>query len=416
MTILGDILSTLFERSATEYPYSQKHDGSVEKLCHALLTQQGEVLGISIAGKILAAYDQLNDIKKVKFFQFLLIKMDIDIDGVQNALTLYQNNRSTKYLTNYLKVSETKRRELLRRLNQGVSSTSRLVSMRKDLIRLAVENPELKRVDLDFQQLFRSWFNNGFLVLRPISWASPAGILEKIIAYEAVHAIDSWEELRRRLEPADRRCFAFFHPAMPDEPLIFVEVALMENIPVSIQTVLAESRDIISAQKTKTAVFYLISNCQKGLSGVSFGNALIKNVVAQLSHEIPNLKTFVTISPIPKLAFWAKENGHDLSEFSNYELLKITAKYLLEEKDKNNIVFDPVAKFHLNNGAYIHAIHTNADNSPRGLKQSFGTMVNYVYDLRSVSQNHEQFAINGQIVSSKAVKVLAKSKRKKERT
>ena len=182
--------------------------------------------------------------------------MDIDIDGVQNALILYQKNRSTKNLTKYLNMSETKRRELLRRLNQGVGSTSRLVSMRKDLIRLAVKNPELKRADLDFKQLFRSWFNNGFLVLRPISWARPARILEKIIAYEAVHAIDSWEELRRRLEPADRRCFAYFHPAMPDEPLIFVEVALMVDIPISIQTVLAENRDIIPAHKAKTAVFY----------------------------------------------------------------------------------------------------------------------------------------------------------------
>ena len=415
MTILGDILSNLFERSATEYPYSHKNDGSVEKLCHTLLSQQGEVLGVSIASKILAKYDQMDDINKIEFFQFLLIHMDIDIDGVQNALILYQKNRSTKNLTKYLNMSETKRRELLRRLNQGVGSTSRLVSMRKDLIRLAVENPELKRADLDFKQLFRSWFNNGFLVLRPISWASPAGILEKIIAYEAVHAIDSWEELRRRLEPADRRCFAYFHPAMPDEPLIFVEVALMVDIPISIQTVLAENRDIIPAHKAKTAVFYSISNCQKGLSGVSFGNALIKNVAAQLSKEIPNLTTFVTISPIPKLAFWAKKKGYDLSEVFNDELLKITAQYLLEEKDKDNIVFDPVARFHLNNGAYIHAIHAKADTSPRGLKQSFGTMVNYVYDLRAVSLNHEKFAIKGQIVSSKAVKALAKSKRKKEK-
>ena len=202
---------------------------------------------------------------------------------------------------------------------------------------------------------------------------------------------------------------------MPDEPLIFVEVALMVDIPISIQTVLAENRDIIPAHKAKTAVFYSISNCQKGLSGVSFGNALIKNVAAQLSKEIPNLTTFVTISPIPKLAFWAKKKGHDLSEVFNDELLKITAQYLLEEKDKDNIVFDPVARFHLNNGAYIHAIHAKADTSPRGLKQSFGTMVNYVYDLRAVSLNHEKFAIKGQIVSSKAVKALAKSNRKKEK-
>ena len=413
MTILGDILSTLFERRATAHDYSEKDDGPVTELCRTLMAPQGEVIGIPIAGKILAAYDQMDDSQKIEFFTFLLVEMDVDIPAIQKSLDTYHIMRNSENLTNYLAISETKRRELFRRLNQGVGSTKRLVAMRKDLMRLAKSEPSLKSVDLDFQQLFRSWFNNGFLVLRPISWASPADILEKIIAYEAVHAIDSWDDLRRRLEPTDRRCFAYFHPAMPDEPLIFVEVALTESIPNSIQSVLAETRDIISPEQAKTAVFYSISNCQTGLAGISFGNALIKNVVAHLAHEIPNLMTFVTLSPIPKLASWATSEEHKTENLSDDELRKLAAKYLLEAKRPNKMPIDPVARFHLNNGAFVHAIHAGADTSPSGLKQSFGAMVNYMYDLNAVSQNHERFAMQGQVVSSKAVKALAKSKPKK---
>jgi malonyl-CoA decarboxylase len=265
-------------------------------------------------------------------------------------------------------------------------------------------------VDLDFQQLFRSWFNNGFLVLRPISWASPADILEKIIAYEAVHAIDTWEELRRRLEPSDRRCFAYFHPSMPDEPLIFVEVALMEVVPNSIQSVLAETRDIIPFESAKTAVFYSISNCQKGLAGISFGNALIKNVAAELAREIPNIKTFVTLSPMPKFASWASEEGHNGDQISEENLRKLAAKYLINAKRPDGMPVDPVARFHLNNGALVHAVHTSADTSSQGQKQSFGVMVNYAYELKNASKNHENFAANANIAAAKTVKALAKSK------
>jgi malonyl-CoA decarboxylase len=415
MTILGDILSTLFERRATPHDYSEKNDGPVTELCHTLMSPQGEVIGIPIAGKVLAAYDQMDDAQKVGFFTFLLTEMDVDISAIQETLKTYEDTRNTQNLTKYLALSETKRRELFRRLNQGVGSTKRLVAMRMDLMRLAKTEPKLKSVDLDFQQLFRSWFNNGFLVLRPISWASPAEILEKIIAYEAVHAIDSWDELRRRLEPTDRRCFAYFHPAMPDEPLIFVEVALTKTVPDSIQGVLAETRDVILAEQANTAVFYSISNCQQGLAGISFGNALIKNVAGQLAHEIPNLTTFVTLSPIPKLASWRAEQGHLPENMSDDELRKLAAQYLLEAKRPDNMPIDPVARFHLNNGAFVHAIHAEADTSASGQKQSFGAMVNYMYDLSAVSENHELFAMQGQVVSSKAVKALAKSKPKKSK-
>lgn len=408
MTILGDILSTLFERRATAHAYSAKEDGPVPDLCHKLLTKQGEVTGVSMSGKILAAFDDMDDKAKVAFFRFLLTDLDIDIEAVETALADYKIDRSSKNLTQYLNKSETKRRELLRRLNQGAGATSRLVKMRTDLLRLAKSNPDLKGVDLDFQKLFRSWFNNGFLVLRPISWASPAEILEKIIAYEAVHAINSWDELRLRLEPADRRCFAYFHPAMPDEPLIFVEVALTTEVSNSIQSVLTETRDIMQPDQAKTAVFYSISNCQQGLAGISFGNALIKNVVAELAHELPNLSTFVTLSPIPRLAAWAKDEKLATDKKSDDEMRAMAANYLLNAKRPNGMPYDPVAGFHLNNGAFVHAIHAGADTSPHGSKQSFGTMVNYMYDLSAISQNHEQFATKSKVVASKAVTALAK--------
>ena len=410
MTILGDLLSTLFERRLTPYAYSEKADGPIEELCHELLSQKGNILGLTIAGKILASYDQMSDPKKIAFFNFLVTEMDINIDEIQARLSAYDVDRSRDNLTKYLSSSETKRRELFRRLNQDASATGRLVAMREDLMRLAKSKPELQTVDLDFQQLFRSWFNNGFLVLRPISWASPADILEKIIAYEAVHAIDTWEELRRRLEPSDRRCFAYFHPSMPDEPLIFVEVALMEVVPNSIQSVLAETRDIIPFESAKTAVFYSISNCQKGLAGISFGNALIKNVAAELAREIPNIKTFVTLSPMPKFASSASEEGHNGDQISEENLRKLAAKYLINAKQPDGMPVDPVARFHLNNGALVHAVHTSADTSPQGQKQSFGVMVNYAYELKNASKNHENFAANANIAAAKTVKALAKSK------
>src|SRR6056297_2602739 len=210
--------------------------------------------------------------------------------------------RSTPTAVTYkrlMQAGEPKRQEVIRRLNKVPGATGALVEMRADLLRHLHEAPEIGVLDLDFKHLFKSWFNRGFLVLRPISWESPAAILEKIIAYEAVHAIDSWQSLRARLEPRDRRCFAFFHPAMPDEPLIFVEVALTRGVPGSIQGLLAEPREPLPAAEADTAVFYSISNCQPGLAGISFGNSLIKQVVEDLSRELKGLKTFVTLSPIP---------------------------------------------------------------------------------------------------------------------
>jgi malonyl-CoA decarboxylase len=279
--------------------------------------------------------------------------------------------------------------------------------MREDLLQFVQGDDALQALDLDFRHLFASWFNRGFLVLRPISWESPAQFLEKIIAYEAVHAINSWEDLRRRLEPGDRRCFAFLHPAMPEEPLIFVEVALTKGVPGSIQSLLAEDREQIQAEDADTAVFYSISNCQAGLAGISFGNSLIKQVVADLSLELPGLKTFVTLSPIPGLTRWLDAEGLVEETYDDSRTQSLAASYLMTAKRADGLPLDPVARFHLGNGALIHRVHAGADTSDKGMQQSAGVMVNYLYDLAKVTQNHEQFASAHAIAASPDIRSLS---------
>ena len=285
-------------------------------------------------------------------------------------------------------------------------ATHLLVRMRADLLRLGRGEEALMALDLDFRHLFASWFNRGFLVLRPINWESPAAILEKIIAYEAVHAIDSWDDLRRRLQPADRRCFAFFHPAMPDEPLIFVEVALTQGVASSVQALLAEDRRVRPADQADTANFYSISNCQAGLAGISFGNSLIKQVAADLSQVLPGLKTFVTLSPMPGFRRWLADQGLDRDDMTETQLRQLGAHYLTRAKRGDGQPLDPVARFHLGNGALVHALNAGADTSPKGLKQSHGLMVNYLYDLARVSQNHERFASAQEVAMSGEVRGL----------
>jgi malonyl-CoA decarboxylase len=244
-------------------------------------------------------------------------------------------------------------------------------------------------------------------VLRPISWSSPAHILEKIITYESVHEIENWDDLRRRLQPEDRRCFAFFHPAMPDEPLIFVEVALTEGTPDSIQKILLEGRDVIGADNADTAAFYSISNCQAGLAGISFGNSLIKTVVQHVLRELPQIQNFVTLSPIPGLVKWLNEIGLFDANADDETQIKLAASYLLNAKNQNGQPRDAVARFHLNNGALVAAVHANADISKNGMAQSCGVMVNYRYDLLRISEHHEAFANKQTVVSEKSVKALA---------
>lgn len=407
MSIFGDLISTLFEKRYRNIFLTNSHDKSIIELSKDLLGSFGEVSAGALAHMIFDKYSQITFDEKRTFFNFMAHDLEINPDEVRVALDAYQTNPSETTYKNFSTASEPKRQELIRRLNHPDGATERLVGMRKDLLLLIKENPELAPVGIDLKHLFTSWFNRGFLVLRPINWSSPAEILEKIIAYEAVHAINSWEDLRARLQPEDRRCFAFFHPAMPDEPLIFVEVALTKGIPNSIQGLLEANRDPISPDDSDTAVFYSISNCQQGLAGISFGNSLIKQVVADLSLAVPSLSTFVTLSPIPKLKSWLKKDH--ISVKSNHTDQAIAAYYLLNAKDTEGRPYDPVARFHLGNGAMLHAVHADADKSENGIDQSNGVMVNYRYDLKKIPQNHERFLSENKIAVSTDVRALAGS-------
>jgi malonyl-CoA decarboxylase len=407
MSIFGDLISTLFEKRYRNIFLTNSHDKSIIELSKDLLGSFGEVSAGALAHMIFDKYSQITFDEKRTFFNFMAHDLEINPDEVRVALDAYQTNPSETTYKNFSTASEPKRQELIRRLNHPDGATERLVGMRKDLLSLIKENPELAPVGIDLKHLFTSWFNRGFLVLRPINWSSPAEILEKIIAYEAVHAINSWEDLRARLQPEDRRCFAFFHPAMPDEPLIFVEVALTKGIPNSIQGLLEANRDPISPDDSDTAVFYSISNCQQGLAGISFGNSLIKQVVADLSLAVPSLSTFVTLSPIPKLKSWLKKDH--ISVKSHYTDQALAAYYLLNAKDTDGRPYDPVARFHLGNGAMLHAVHADADKSENGIDQSNGVMVNYRYDLKKIPQNHERFLSENKITVSTDVRALAGS-------
>ena len=407
MSIFGDLISTLFEKRYRNIFLTNSHDKSIIELSKDLLGSFGEVSAGALAHMIFDKYSQITFDEKRTFFNFMAHDLEINPDEVRVALDAYQTNPSETTYKNFSTASEPKRQELIRRLNHPDGATERLVGMRKDLLSLIKENPELAPLGIDLKHLFTSWFNRGFLVLRPINWSSPAEILEKIIAYEAVHAINSWEDLRARLQPEDRRCFAFFHPAMPDEPLIFVEVALTKGIPNSIQGLLEANRDPISPDDSDTAVFYSISNCQQGLAGISFGNSLIKQVVADLSLAVPSLSTFVTLSPIPKLKSWLKKDH--ISVKSHYTDQALAAYYLLNAKDTDGRPYDPVARFHLGNGAMLHAVHADADKSENGIDQSNGVMVNYRYDLKKIPQNHERFLSENKIAVSTDVRALAGS-------
>jgi len=412
VTILADLLRTIFERSEgrsnTEFDQDKR---SITDLCDALIATTSETSALIIANKVLNKYSNLDDDEKLSFFQDVSTRMSIDPERVREALKEYEKLPSRETYENFSNAAEPSRQELIRRLNQPPGATQKLVEMRADLLRLGKNDPVLQAFDLDIKHLFASWFNRGFLVLRPISWESPAHILEKIIAYEAVHAIDSWEDLRRRLEPVDRRCFAFFHPAIPDEPLIFVEVALTKGTPTSIQALLSEDREEVQVDQINSAVFYSISNCQAGLANVSFGNFLIKQVASDLSLELPGLTTFITLSPIPGLVKWLQKSHPDWIVDQKADLRSLAAHYLIHEKSHNNLPLDPVARFHLGNGAIVEQIHADADSSENGKLQSLGCMVNYLYDLEQVTKNHEDFVSEGKVIASKEIEKLAKAVR-----
>lgn len=403
---LADLLTTVFERRYRSRSADKPDDRRIEALVDDLIGATGEVSGVSMARQILGRYAAMSDDDKRRFFHHLAKELSVSAPDVRAALELYENGQSKASYRAFLEAVEPPRQELIRRLNQVPDATRFLVRMREDLLRLSPGDDALQALDLDFRHLFSSWFNRGFLVLRHINWDSPAQLLEKIAAYEAVHEIDGWDDLRRRLAPADRRCFAFLHPAMPDEPLIFVEVALTRGVPGSVQDLLAENRTVLDAETADTAVFYSISNCQEGLAGISFGNSLIKQVAADLALELPGLKTFVTLSPIPGLVRWFEAEGLAVDADNEEGLRQQAARYLVTAKRKDGLPLDAVARFHLGNGALVHQVHAGADLSGKGVRQSAGVMVNYLYDLNSVTQNHERFAASRTVAASPDIRSL----------
>ena len=413
MTMLADLLSTVFERRMRFLPGAAADDPrSTEDLAAALVGTDGEISGQQLGRIILDRYAGMDPAGKRAFFDHLAHAMDFDPGEVRRALAAWEVSPDKDTYRRFTNAAEPPRQELIRRLNRVPQATGQLVAMRADLLSIAQNDPALAALDYDFQHLFSSWFNRGFLVLRPISWESPAHILDRIIAYEAVHAIDSWDDLRRRLEPPDRRCFAFFHPAMADEPLIFVEVALTRGIPSSVQDLLCEDRQAIPAAEADTAVFYSISNCQAGLANISFGNSLIKQVAMDLSLELPALRQYVTLSPIPGLAAWLEQQRVPSESLAPDRTQQLAACYLTDAKNHRGLPLDPVARFHLGNGAMIHRVHAGADVSDKGMRQSHGAMVNYLYDLTKVSQNHENYANAGTVAASPDIRSLAALGRK----
>ena len=500
ISFLQDMLASVLDFRGADAP--EEDSRTLVELCEALLSSRGEVSGSRLTGSILQRFAEGDENQTLEFFNWMVESLDIDTDTAAIAINQYKHDPSPSNWQSLVDATEPRRLELLRRINRAAGATEQLVSMREQLNRFSRKHKQLARVDADFERLFKSWFNRGFLMLREIDWRTPANILEKIIRHEAVHAINDWQDLRRRLEPPDRKCFAFFHPAMQEEPLIFVEVALTSSLPESIQSVLSPDREPMASEEATTAVFYSISNCQPGLRGVSFGNFLIKHVATELAVSYPNIKQYRTLSPIPGFARWLETQNElnptsgtviagdtvdtalpgkfstdekssdaedsifsaellqaacsraidyraslhdkrilesldrkdkdkaDAAEESNSsdtatvsatsatpvnpeetnesvaELARLAAYYLVKVKRADNQPLDPVARFHLGNGAALDAVVADADLSTKGVAQSAGAMVSYLYDLDKVIAQHEAYASEQVVAHSKPVAKL----------
>jgi malonyl-CoA decarboxylase len=442
-SFFGELLQTISERGRALLDLARDRRGdasarseSLVDLCEELLSGRGEASGVALAREIFARYAVLTTGPRIAFFEALANRFGPDPLRIEQAIEAWQKNPSDETAAEVHLASEPRRQELFRRLNLAPNGTASLVRMRERLLDALDRRDDLARVDADFVHLFSSWFNRGFLVLRRIDWSTPASVLEKIIRYEAVHAISDWDDLRRRIDAPDRRCYAFFHPALVDEPLIFVEVALTRDIPAAIEPILATKREPLEPGRATTAVFYSISNCQRGLSGVTFGHFLIKQVVEEISREFARLSTHVTLSPVPGFAEWLRrervaESSSALSDEDRlvlagldvpkwwqderiadalYEpVLRAAAWYFLHARSRTGTPIDPVARFHLGNGARLERINWLADMSEKAISQSHGLMVNYLYDLADIEKNHEAYAENRTVVASSAVTRLARA-------
>lgn len=422
MDILNQIL---------KFPLRRRRD--LGDAIRSLLRIKGEASAIKLAHEILQRYTNAESAEKITFFQLLASDLGPDASVLNEAITAYQGEPSPANFTRLQSAVEPPRQDLIRTLNWVPGGTAAIIAMRADLLRFARDDAALRIVDYDFQHLLSSWFNRGFLDLQRISWNTPAKLLEKLIHYESVHEITDWRDLQRRLA-SDRRCFAFFHPQLPDEPLIFVEVALTKGLVSDISDVLDKAIPDTDEAAPDTAIFYSINNCQVGLQGISFGNFLIKQVADELAEEMKTLRHFATLSPIPGFRRWldqirtSPQGDHisaedvdtlasldDATWWQNEEttallqplMTKLCARYLLEEK-RGEEPIDPVARFHLSNGARVERINWLGDVSAQRLEQSYGLLVNYVYDRRSVIKNHEQYVAKGKVAASSALSSAAK--------
>jgi len=442
-SFFGDMLQSiaergraLIERTRDRREIAEQRSANLAQLCEDLLSGRGEASGVALAREILSRYAELKTGPRITFFEVLARRFGPDRARLSAAVAAWQASPLDLTTAEVHRASEPRRLELFRRLNLAPGGTAALVRMREQLIDAMDHRDDLAVIDNDFLHLFSSWFNRGFLVLRSIDWSTPASLLEKIIRYEAVHAIRDWNDLRARIDSPDRRCYAFFHPALIDEPLIFVEVALTRGIPTAIDPILSAKGERVEPERATTAVFYSISNCQRGLAGVSFGHFLIKQVVEEVSRQIPRISTFVTLSPAPNFAEWLKREraseasvaldeedrealkaldrldwwrDEETAEAVREPLLRAAAWYYLRARTSRGTPRDSVARFHLGNGARLERLDFLADTSERALRQSHGLMVNYLYDLEHIERNHEAYAQQHAIVAAGAITRLVRA-------
>ena len=416
MSFFQNILSSVMKSTKRLNRFGLKSFGKlhndINKAVESVMSTSGEVSSMVYAEHLLNLIEKQDDKSLIKFLKTLLSNYDIDTKKLLKDVKVYSSEKNEQNLKKIRSSSEPKWIELFRRLNSTTNGTFRLVKLRERI--RALKEPQLKTFDSGLLNLFKYWFNPSFLVLEKIDWETPANILEKIIEYEAVHEINSWDDLRARLAPSDRQCFAFFHPLIPNDPLIFVEVALCLDIPKSIQEVIKIDREEIDVEDANTAIFYSISNCHNGLLGISFGNFLIKKVAKNLKRELPALDQFQTLSPLPSLMKWMEEYAPITFErcsdknCSDDELMKQSIRYLTESDRADGMPNDPVARFHVGNGASLERINLHADPSEKGQLQSYGIMANYLYDLDVVEENHELFFKNKIVPISNQIKSLKK--------
>jgi malonyl-CoA decarboxylase len=429
-------------RRAANHQLAERGLRALKSGCKRLLSERGESNSTTIASELIERIDKLPDEQMLGFFEYLAQDLSPDPRAVLRAAQAYATQPSEDHLIALTTAAEPPRQELMRRLNRAPGGTAAIVRLRRTLLPKLSKKPALRGLESDMLHLLTSWFNPGFLEMRRVDWDSPARLLEKIIRHEAVHAIDGWDDLRRRLEP-DRRCFGFFHPQLPEEPLIFVEVALLPEMPPGIDPLIRKADAPLEADRFRLAAFYSISNCEPGLKGVSLGNFLIKRVAEQLKQELPQVRTYCTLSPIPGFSTWLLSNPvfadlpqlrknvatdldtaraqlraqcggelaalqhaatHDkLDKDGDAALLALCSAYLLYLSPTPK--GDPVARFHLDNGARLERLNLRGNMSTKGLKQSFGLMVNYLYDLSRIETNHEKF-VQGETARSRAVGAL----------